>query len=226
MTGDGCYIDASQVEAGLYLAGTAHLDYAVNGRRWSRYGNRSPYKPAAPHGIYTTNGDDRWIAISCFTEDEWRALAGVLGHSEWVEDPRFHSLSDRIEHQDDLDRLVAAATISRTDYELMAALQAADVAAGVCQTARDKCEIDPQLAHLGWLVDLPQTDLGSWPAKEAPFTMTETPPAVGGRLRRHGPNYGEDSDYVLTEVLGLAPDDVQRLKDAGVIADASAALRA
>jgi crotonobetainyl-CoA:carnitine CoA-transferase CaiB-like acyl-CoA transferase len=217
VTGNGCRIDASQVDAGIYLTGTAVLDYSANGRRWQRYGNCSPYKSGAPHGIYRARGLDRWIAISCFSDQEWRSLARVLGHSEWTDDDRFRTLQDRIDHQDALDRLVEETTREKDAHSLMDALQAAGVAAGACQTARDRVESDPQLAHDGWLVDLPQTDIGTWPVKEAPFMMSVTPPAMGGRLRRHGPNYGEDNDYVLKTVLGLSDDRIGELAESGVV---------
>jgi crotonobetainyl-CoA:carnitine CoA-transferase CaiB-like acyl-CoA transferase len=216
-TGVGCHIDASQVEAGIYLTGSAILDRSANGRPWHRYGNRSPYKQAAPHGIYRASGDDRWIAISCFSDDEWHALARQLERPEWLDDERFRTLPARLAHQDALDALVEAATAQEDAYALMDALQAAGVAAGVCQTARDRCENDPQLAHGGWLVDLPQTEIGTWPVKEAPFTMSATPPAIGGRLRRSGPNYGEDTEYVLSSVLGLSAERIRQLTESGVV---------
>ena len=83
-TGEGQWIDASQSEVGLFISGTTLLDWSANGRIWSRYGNRSPYKPAAPHGVYPCLGEDRWLAIACFTEAEWRALTEVAGHPEWA----------------------------------------------------------------------------------------------------------------------------------------------
>jgi crotonobetainyl-CoA:carnitine CoA-transferase CaiB-like acyl-CoA transferase len=217
ITGQGCHIDASQVEAGIYLTGTAVLDYVANGRRWQRYGNRSPYKLAAPHGIYRAKGIDRWIAISCFTEVEWNSLARVLGHPEWIDDTRFRTLQERLKSQDRLDSLVEASTCEQDAYALMAALQEAGVAAGTCQTARDRFESDPQLKHNGWLVDLPQTDIGTWPVKEAPFTMSATPPAMGGKLHRHGPNYAEDSSYVLKTILGLSDEKITQLSECGVV---------
>ena len=88
-TGEGQWIDASQSEVGLFINGTTILDWSANGRIWSRYGNRSPYKPAAPHGVYPCAGEDRWLAIACFTEAEWRALTEVAGHPEWAKDGRF-----------------------------------------------------------------------------------------------------------------------------------------
>ena len=55
-TGKGQYLDCSQVEPGIGMTGTAVLDHAVNGRHYQRTGNRSPYKPAAPHGAYPCAG--------------------------------------------------------------------------------------------------------------------------------------------------------------------------
>jgi len=85
-TGRGQWIDASQCETGIFISGTSILDWSANGRVWSRHGNRSPYKPAAPHGAYRCAGDDRWIAIAAFTDEQWRAVATELGHPEWLDD--------------------------------------------------------------------------------------------------------------------------------------------
>ena len=135
MTGEGCWIDSSQVETGIYLTGPTILDYSANGRRWSRYGNRSPHKPAAPCGAYRCAGTDRWIAITAFTEEQWLALARVLDRPEWANDPGLATLPLRLQHQDYLDALVAAATEQHDPMALMTALQEAGVPAGVCETA-------------------------------------------------------------------------------------------
>ena len=76
-----------------------------------RYGNRSPYKPAAPHGAYRCAGNDRWIAIACFTEAEWHALGAASPASMpgWTT-PASRTLADRLLHQDALDAAVGAWT--------------------------------------------------------------------------------------------------------------------
>lgn len=204
-TGLGCHIDASQGDAGLYLTSTATLDYSVNGRRWSRFGNRSPYKPAAPHGIYRTKGNDRWIAIAAFTEAHWLALTEVLDLKALRTDQRFAHLSKRLAVQDELDRVVNEATMGFDPFELMDALQTRGVPAGVCQTAEDRCDHDPQLRHLGWLVELDQSEIGRWPVREHPVEFSETPAYMGGRFNRSGPSYGEDTERVLAELQGLTP---------------------
>ena len=99
----------------------------------------------------------------------------------------------------------------------MARLQAAGVPAGVCQTAQDRYEVDPQLAHLGWLVELPQTEIGTWPVKDHPVRMSETPARMGGPSNRSGPNYGEDTDAVLGGILGLDAEEIAGLRARGVV---------
>jgi crotonobetainyl-CoA:carnitine CoA-transferase CaiB-like acyl-CoA transferase len=217
VTGKGCWIDSSQVETGIYLTGTAVIDYAVNGRPWQRFGNRSPYKKAAPSGVYRTSGIDQWIAISIFTEQQWLDLTRVLNISEVTSDPRLADLSSRLRHQSYLDGIVGGATQSWDGKTLMTRLQSMRIPAGICQSAEDRYEWDPQLRHLDWLVELDQTEIGRWPVKEIPVKYSETPPYVGGFLDRSGPNYGEDNDYVLREILGLTDGEIGELVERGVI---------
>ena len=216
-TGKGQMIDASQSEVGLFIGGTAVLDWSANGRPWQRYGNRSPYKPAAPHGAYRCAGDDRWIAIACFDEADFAALAQVAGRPEWRADARFATLAARLANQDALDAALTAWTSTQDAYECMHRLQAAGVAAGVCQTAGDRCDTDPQLAALEWLTEVRGTRIGTWPIAEFPVKLGATPAHVGGTTNRGAPNYGEDNAYVLGELLGISTAEIGRLAEEGVI---------
>ncbi|HEV7819855.1 MAG TPA: CoA transferase [Burkholderiales bacterium] len=215
-TGEGQWIDASQTEVGLFINGPAILDWSANERIWTRYGNRSPYKPAAPHGAYPCAGEDRWIAIACFTEGEWKALVKTASHPEWATDPRFATVAARLAHQPALDALVRDWTKSRDAYETMLSLQQAGVPAGVCQTAEDRCEHDPQLKALEWLTEVTGTKIGRWPIAEVPIKLSESPAYIGGRIDRGAPCYGEDNEYVFGELLGLSTSEIKTLADEGV----------
>ncbi|WP_204848393.1 CaiB/BaiF CoA-transferase family protein [Rhodopila globiformis] len=216
-TGQGQWIDASQCESGIFLTGTAILDWAANGREWRRHGNRSPYKPAAPHGVYRCAGNDRWVAIACFTETDWQSLARVADHPGWLADRRFMTLADRLAHQEALDEAVGAWTITRSAEETMMALQEAGVPAGVCQNAEDRCDHDPQLRHLNWLTEVTGSKIGTWPVYELPMKLSRTPAYIGGPINRGAPCYGEDNAWLLTELLGMSASDVERLAEEGVI---------
>ncbi len=212
-TGEGQWIDASQCESGLFLTGTTILDWSANERVWRRYGNRSPYKPAAPHGAYRCAGDDCWIAIACFSETEWRALAQMSG----ISDRRFDTMEHRLLHQDALDAAIEAWTRTQDRYACMMALQGAGVPAGVCQNAEDRCDHDPQLRHLKWLTEVTGTKIGTWPVYELPMKFSRTPAYIGGPINRGAPGYGEDNEWLLTGLLGMSRSEVEKLAEEGVI---------
>ena len=216
-TGEGQWIDSSQCEAGIFQTGIATLDWSVNDREWHRYGNRSPYKPAAPHGAYRCAGEDRWLAIACFDETQWAGLLRVSGLTHLGNDPRFATLAARLLHQDQLDAAVTGWTGSQDGYACMLALQQAGVPAGVCQTAGDRCDSDPQLAALNWLTEVTGSKLGTWPVAEFPVKLARTPPHSGGPIGRGAPCYGEDNHFVLTTMLGLSASEIQELEAQGVI---------
>jgi crotonobetainyl-CoA:carnitine CoA-transferase CaiB-like acyl-CoA transferase len=214
---EGAYIDASQTEIGIYLASLPILDFTVNGRPWARHGNRSPYKPAAPNGAYRAAGADRWVAITNFTEAHWQATAEVLGTPSWMREKRFATLMSRLRHQDELDAAVNGETAKWDRFELMYALQARGVPAGVVQSAEDRVDHDPQLLALGWQVELRQTDQGWWPVRELPVRFSETPAYIGGLVDRMGPNYGEDTGDVLRRVLGYSDAEIASLRTDGIV---------
>jgi crotonobetainyl-CoA:carnitine CoA-transferase CaiB-like acyl-CoA transferase len=157
------------------------------------------------------------LAIACFDDAEWQALARHAGHPEWLADARFATLESRLAHQDELDAAVGAWTAGQDAYQAMFALQAAGVPAGVSQTAADRYDRDPQLAELEWLTEVTGTKIGRWPVIEVPTKMTRTPPYAGGPIDRGAPGYGEDNERILMEMLGMSQDEVRRLAEDGII---------
>jgi crotonobetainyl-CoA:carnitine CoA-transferase CaiB-like acyl-CoA transferase len=213
-TGEGQWIDASQTESGIYIAGGAILEWAATGNALSRTGNHCPHRSAAPHAIYHTAGDDRWIAIAATDANAWDALARLIDQ-DWTTD--FRTLSERLAREEVLDQRIDAWTRSQDGYQLMELLQRNGIAAGVCQTAADRVEHDPQLAHLNWLTEVDGTKIGRWPLAEFPVKLQRTPAHIGGSINRGAPCYGEDNEWVLGELLGMSKDEIAHLADNGVI---------
>jgi len=216
-TGEGQYMDCSQTEPAIYMTGTAILDYVTNGHESQRTGNTSRYVPAAPHNVYPVKGTDRWIAITVFADDEWCSLVGALGNPAWMADNRFSTLELRQRYLKDLDDLLSNETRDHDGFVLMNTLQAAGVRAGLCQTAEDRMLHDPQLEHRGFQVELTNSFVGTWPVKDFPIKLSESPAYVGGTIDRHFPCYGEDNDYVYGDLLDMRESDIAELQAEDVI---------
>lgn len=215
-TGCGQWIDASQTESGIFVAGGAILDWSANARPWTRTGNMPADGRAYPHGVFPCQGDDRWLAISCTTDDERRALAKVIGVDvDTLSLPGV--VSTQLAQSGEVDQEITRWTVTRDAYSAMYELQAAGVAAGVCQDAADRCDRDPQLKHLQWLTEVTGTKIGRWPVAEVPVKLSATPAYVGGTLDRGAPCYGEDNEWVLGELLGYSSKEIGELEDDGVI---------
>jgi len=195
------------------LLGPVLLERAVAGGVSMPVGNASQEAPGAPYGVYRCAGDDRWIAITVFDDDEWLRFVGAIGDPEWSRDPRYTTRAGRCAHAAELERDVAAWTRTLDAEAAMEQLQAAGVAAGRVANAADLCARDPQLAARGHFVDV-ATPEGRIVRLDGPaFLLSETPAAVRGP----GPLLGEHSDSVLAEVLGLDPDELAALHADGVI---------
>ncbi len=97
-TGEGQFVDIAQYESTIALLGTSILEYTALGRTPARPGNRN--EAAAPHGVYKCAGNDRWVAIGVFTDEEWDQMAAAMGNPAWAADGRFSTLHGRKQHED------------------------------------------------------------------------------------------------------------------------------
>ena len=213
-TGNGQYIDISQLEVGLTLTGTAILDATVNGRPYCRKGNRETDERSAPHGIYPCAGHDAWCAISVFSDAEWSALCDVLGASALAHDLRFASTDTRLANQDALDPAIAELTVSWDAYALMEGLQAHGVAAGVVQSPQQRVDRDPQLRSRSAFWEMDHPELGRRLFTGSPLRLSETP----ARPRAPSPLLGQHNGQVYRELLRLNEEEITRLQEEGAIA--------
>ncbi|GIW06683.1 MAG: CoA transferase [Dehalococcoidia bacterium] len=171
-TGEGQVIDLSQHESTVVFNGAAILDYSVNGTIAGPSENRHP--DAAPHGVYRCRGNDRWVAIACETNDDWRRLAEAIGRPDLAADPALGDLEGRRCAAARIDAAIEAWSRLRTPAEAADALQAVGVPAGAVQTAADLFR-DPHLAARGKFVRIDHPELG-WvrgERSELPSVRTE-----------------------------------------------------
>jgi crotonobetainyl-CoA:carnitine CoA-transferase CaiB-like acyl-CoA transferase len=205
-TGRGVYFDLAQVEAGSYSLSPWLLAYELDGVIGTRTGNRSPR--AVPHGVFACRGDDRWVAIACWTDDEWARLSGIIG----LDDPSLATLTARLERVDDVEAAVETWTATRTREELADLLQSAGIEAVPVWDFGDVHD-DPQVASRDHFVRLTHPSMGDGLYERNGFRLSDAP----NGYNRSGPTLGQDNDWALGEVLGLSPTERKQLEADGAL---------
>ncbi len=216
-TGKGTEIDVSAVEVGISLLGSVMLEVSANSRstRLEDYplGNRLDHPLGAPHGVYPCQGEDRWVAIAVFSDEEWENLIGAMGHPSWSQDESFSTHQLRSQNQDALDQHISEWTKQHTPHEAMTILQRARVRAGAVQNAQDLNEHDPQLAHRGIFFEMDHPVIGMARFEGSPMHFS----GLEQDNWRSAPLLGEDNHYVFKEITGLSDDEFDQLVDEKVI---------
>jgi crotonobetainyl-CoA:carnitine CoA-transferase CaiB-like acyl-CoA transferase len=210
LTGEGQYIDQAQAESALQFLALPILDFSADGRSYEPIANRDLYH--APHGVYPAAGDDRWVAIACRNDSDWRALSAVMEAPELASDVRFGSFAARQANCDDLDIVISNWTRNLEAHEIERKLQERGVPAHVVQTPADLYQ-DPQLHHRRHFVEVPHSELGKTWVENSRFALSRTP----ARVEHAAPMLGEHNQYVLQHILGYNEDRIAELVSAGAL---------
>ena len=166
----------------------------------------------APHGVYPAKGEDEWIAIAVMSDDQWKALKGAEGAPGWMNESRFDRAEARHAAEAELDHKMAEWTMGYDKHELGHRLQAAGVPAMAVQNEADK-EEDPQLDERELYVKLDHPVCGPSRFEGVPVRFSRT----GRPMWRSAPLVGEDNDYVFKGIVGVGDDELNDLKQAGII---------
>jgi crotonobetainyl-CoA:carnitine CoA-transferase CaiB-like acyl-CoA transferase len=204
-TGQGHFVEAVMVEAGINCAAEQIVEFTAYGAHMTRMGNRSP--DAAPQGLYACDGPEQWLALSCETDDHWRALAKVL---DW--DPGWDTLAARHEHHDEIDERIRAWIDGRAVEVVADELVVAGVPAVVAWDPRREA-FHPQIVARGLYEDVPHPVVGTQPVPGFPYRWS----GIERWCRSHSPLLGEHNREVLSRLLGLTDADLDQLEADGVI---------
>jgi benzylsuccinate CoA-transferase BbsF subunit len=208
-TGKGQYIELSQLECNIPFLGPVILDYVINNRILTRIGNNSPC--AAPHGVFRCKGDDRWCAISIFTDEQWRSFCRTLDSPGWVNEERFSTLQQRQANDAELSGLIEIWTSSRTPEEVMRILQLNGVPAGVVENMQDIYE-DPQLSHRNHFPKILHPEMGIHAIENNGFRLSKSLPEI-----KTPPCLGEHNEFVYKKLLGMSEEEYVKLILDGVL---------
>jgi itaconate CoA-transferase len=206
-TGEGCVLEVS-----LFDSLAEWMGYPAY---YTSYGGSAPARTGASHATIAPYGpvrsaDNKTVYLGVQNEREWKQFCEVvLRDPQLFLDPRFDSNAKRVQNRPQLDQIMQDVFQQLTAAEIIARLEAAQIANARLNTVREFLD-HPQLkARQRWsTVDSP---VGAIQALLPPVTMENVAPVMNPV-----PALGQQTDAILNE-LGFDAQTIAAWRQAGAI---------
>jgi crotonobetainyl-CoA:carnitine CoA-transferase CaiB-like acyl-CoA transferase len=207
-SGLGQHIDVALLDVQVACLANQAMNYLNTGVSPKRLGNAHPN--IVPYEDFPSADGNFIIAVG--NDGQFRKLCEVAGLTALADEPRFATNQARVAHRAELIPLLRQATVFRTTAEWVAQLEAAGVP---CGPINDLAQVfaDPQVKARGLRIDLPNSLGSTTPQVASPLRLSATPVSY----RNAPPLLGEHTEQVLTHLLGLSPEQINALREAGVL---------
>jgi crotonobetainyl-CoA:carnitine CoA-transferase CaiB-like acyl-CoA transferase len=185
----GQHIDVSMLESMLSLT--------LSELQWSQFEVRPTQRPMFGP-VETADG---YVMLAIASEKTFQSLIKVIGHPEWIADPRFLKYSDRRDHWADLMGGVETWSRALTTEKCVVELNDHGVPCSAYRTVAQALS-DPQIAHRGALSEV-EDGGGSFKVLNLPFRMSGACVAPGKRIA----TLGEHTRAYLKQA-GLSEEEI------------------
>ena len=201
-TGEGATIDMALFDTQLAVMANQASNALVSGKDPPRQGNTHPN--IVPYQPF--EAADQPIIIAVGNDGQFAKLANICGHPEWPGDPRFESNEARVAHRAEIVSVVAEVIGSRPAAEWLERLEEAGIPAGPINRLSQALS-DVQAQHRQMVRTIAGVPVVGSPVRlDGDRADAELPP----------PGLGQHTKDVLAG-LDLGPDELERLRAAGVI---------
>ncbi|MFN7054918.1 CaiB/BaiF CoA transferase family protein [Hyphomonas sp.] len=208
-TGEGQVVDATIYESVLGVMEGLVPEYQFEGYIRERTGSYLP--GIAPSNIY--QGTDGMVIIAANQDTVFARLCEAIGQP-WLKDhPDYKTHTARGRNQHELDAIIQAWAAPRSIDEIERVMTEQGVPIGKVYRAPEMLA-DPHYEARESLVEVPSQ---RWPGirQQGVFPKLSATP---GRPRWAGPEaIGQHTEEVLTELLDLTPQQVQKLRASGIV---------
>ncbi len=208
-TGEGQLIELAMLDLAAHLVIEQVLEQAAYGHLMARQGNRQP--GLAHQGVYACREPGTWVALCIGTDEQWRALRGVVGTPDWSLDPVLDTVSGRSDRADRLDAGLEFWFGRQDQKDALSALRSTGVEAEPVVHAYD-VDLDEQMNARAFWEEVTHPIVGpkrfpAWPMR---YSSRSVP-----WFRRPAPLLGQHNDEVLS-AAGLSNDELAALSADGV----------
>jgi formyl-CoA transferase len=139
------------------------------------------------------------------------ALAKIIGHADWLEDPEFNTPEARLPKLDFVFAEIEKWTMTMSKMDVMAKLNAVNVPCGPILSMKEIAE-EPALRNTGTVVEVDHPTRGKYLTVGNPIKLSDSPSDV-----RRSPLLGEHTDEILKGVLGLSDTEISAARQQGAI---------
>lgn len=208
LTGEGQHVDVALFDA-LFTTLSTHLaDYSMHGQLRTRTGSRDQI--TVPANTYQAR--DGWLYLHAGTNAMFPRLAQVMGRPELAEDPRYCDQNERLKNVEELDPMVSAWVGDHTVSEMGKILEEAGIPWGRVATVAESVDSE-QVQARDMMPAMEHPVYGNVKLPGIPIKMSGTP----GSIRKPPPIAGEDTEDILTRLLGLDEQEIERLRSIGAV---------
>jgi succinyl-CoA:(S)-malate CoA-transferase subunit A len=208
-TGRGQFIDVGIYEAVFRVLEEIAAAYGLNGTVREREGSGSFV--ACPHGHFRCK-NGKWIAIACTTDKMFERLAVAMGRPELASAQQYGDQRKRLAARDDVNRIVNEWVGAHDRVDIMDRCLAEEVPAGKVNSIAD-IFADEHFQARGNLARVATAGLGEVVVPGVVPRLSATP----GRITQLGPALGNATHEVLTQLLGVRAEELERLRAQHVI---------
>ncbi len=174
------------------------------------FGSHNDDPVAVPHGAFPCC-DRAWVALSCWSDADFAALAQAIGDEKLAIDARFACAAARRANIQALDAVISGWTAQRSAEAAAVALQAAGVAAYPVVTMAGLYS-DPQLRARRQFRVRRHAEMGDHAYCYPGFDLAEAPGDIVGPA----PCVGADNDFVFRDLIGLTEAEYDSYRQQGV----------
>jgi crotonobetainyl-CoA:carnitine CoA-transferase CaiB-like acyl-CoA transferase len=178
-TGHGCVVDASLFETGLAWLKGHYASFRASGVVPERH--RTGSNRVVPFQAFETKTGP--VIVAAGNDRLFVKLANVLGHPEWVKDPRFTTNAARVENRGTLCAMIDEVFVTRSKGEWIDLLEAEGVPCSIINSLPEAAA-HPQAAALDMIQPVPGDDLS---LVALPISFDGARPGI----RRAPPRVGE-----------------------------------